>query len=1703
MEQDISSNTNNKSEETINKDDDKKPSVTCSNVPEGLFDTSAAKKHFSKFGRVHRIRLLPKKQMCVVEYEQPSSIQRALLNAGAYDGFMFDVTRTKARTRRRSKKEDDPDWVPDSDVEEELSAMGGISTYRIPRQKAMEIDAPSKVTRLKKQPFIRKKDEKQIKPTPVQPPPVSGRESPVIVTAQTTLSTTEAALEIHQLRSKVSLTPDEKWRILDARDRILRSWGGAGSRVKAGGATIGTCPDMCPEKELLHRQAEHQVMTLETIADSDGLLEPWRAVKQYSRSSADQEIPMCYELRPASVLMRTCAYLLHEIADTTRQVGLADWFHFMWDRLRGIRKDITQQALCCADTIHLVEMCARFHAHCAARLADLEHTQFDQKLNTDNLTKCLQTLKHMYSDVSPEQKPREAEFRGYIALLNLGDANFWWEIKQLPNEIQKSEPIIFAVKVFTALDNNNYVRFFRLVRDEATYLQACVLLRYFNDVRARALARIVKAYAPRGGSKYPANDLMNSLAFESIDSMKSFVNHYGLRFSKNDFELTLILDRNQFIEDSDPYPIARALNLIESKQQKSVAEIISGSTLPKYDYKNHALHTSFNPDGRLKESSLIAEDLGYNTRNDSNKDITSLRMELQRLNNNKSGKGVFIIDKELENKKSISTKSESPKPSVFVPTNKTNGEKTYSFQPGIPIELPEVIKASPEKLIDNNVKSAFRFSEPQNTETASKSNLFLSSINKNVCSTSFVPNNNNKGFETVHKATPQNIFKSNQNDTVFKKPLGGSVFSQPALPQESEGKTLSKNLFANANTNVFAKRDDLPNRNIFANTQSSRLFSKPADANTNIFAKTIAENKSSDPSNVFRTFANSTNDTNIFSKGLDKPTSVSNGDTVKLSPGTLFKQANDPFSTQNKTFSVFQSKTVAENIFNKPKTTQANDIYEFHDNDSSSQNADQMQQQLIEKQIQEEVRKEQEKIRIEEEKRKESERKQDELRREEEIRKQEEARRKQEETRRKQEELKKIEEMRKKEEQTKQEELRKKLEEEHQTELKRKALEQEKIFKEKVEKESREVHEELLQEISTESVESLLKEEMEKFKNLVADAKKITDEILSELIEETCNAELRAEIFWTKKVMKKWFHIWRKQIIRNFKRRRLLEDTPVWLTDKTPLQEAKSLRRLSEKVALAQMNAFHRGYIFSGELREIPPPQPFNIVDIIRSPLLKRMKYINYPYDKCFFWKTTIVSPGASKWFCKKVNIQKWLLDAFELKGSETMENYIHTEKQTWNNLMDFATSITLINQDNPHNTGDALEGTNGIIFYMCNDVYDIKGVENILNQKYPYHMVPIAIITTQINNTIFQNDLQIKLTTYVKTNIISDFRIFVIDSANVANSLDVYTKSALKWLAKRCPKPPPLEIDSLKSICQRCLGNEIWHRLKTATDTRTQDVMNDIQMLVQYYNIAVDKLINIITDEDLFNYPSFPVEFKDYLDSTSPYPKPYEFIPSNVKHTDNINAVKNIMNNLKLCVPTSTQSPKSVLNMQDQVRQYCNQIGWFQKPESVNCNVVSLLPQEFHDNNIPCDQFIDFFEQYNVVDIVNIIVYDKINILKNFENRYVIYDKTVMDDYHNVNWLYDIDIITSLKHKTVEYEDNLDYYIKAKRRKLNESIELLQLEDKDYNMVEKSIQAAERSISECNKHKNSVIELEKELDERKKKSEELENVLRAALNNV
>lgn len=64
--------------------------------------------------------------------------------------------------------------------------------------------------------------------------------------------------QLINLIKKPASTVEEKYRILDARDKLIRLHTKKASELKFK-ATVGTCPDMCPEKERLMRETQHQV----------------------------------------------------------------------------------------------------------------------------------------------------------------------------------------------------------------------------------------------------------------------------------------------------------------------------------------------------------------------------------------------------------------------------------------------------------------------------------------------------------------------------------------------------------------------------------------------------------------------------------------------------------------------------------------------------------------------------------------------------------------------------------------------------------------------------------------------------------------------------------------------------------------------------------------------------------------------------------------------------------------------------------------------------------------------------------------------------------------------------------------------------------------------------------------------------------------------------------------------------------------------------------------------------------------------------------------------------------------------------------------------------------------------------------------------------------------------------------------------------
>ncbi|KAJ1519901.1 hypothetical protein ONE63_004140 [Megalurothrips usitatus] len=430
-------------------------------------------------------------------------------------------------------------------------------------------------------------------------------------TSDSTVTPSAASSELLVILKQQAVSSDDKLRVLEARDKLMRLRKVRQYDISKAVKTVGTCPDMCPEKERLLRESRRQISQYEMNV-SKNEMDPNLMVKQYSRSSADQEEPLPHELRPPAVLTMTMNYLMHGIMNLGDQPGenLGEWYHFLWDRLRGIRKEITQQELCDIDAVRLVEQCARFHIHCGARLVAEDMSVFDDRINTENLTKCLQTLKHMYHDLwmnSSVTCPYESEFISYFLLLNLNNGTIMWEMEQLREEVLESPEIGFVAAMYNSLSSNNFVRFFRLVR-KASYLNSCLCIRYFYQVRAKALATLVKALAKIRPVQYPLLALVEDLGFENADHAATFCTHYGLAVSSE--SACVILSQETFCNPTFVLPSERAFRLVESKKIGSVGEVVNGGPLPFRMYESHTVHNSFDGNNYLHKNAFYAKDQG-------------------------------------------------------------------------------------------------------------------------------------------------------------------------------------------------------------------------------------------------------------------------------------------------------------------------------------------------------------------------------------------------------------------------------------------------------------------------------------------------------------------------------------------------------------------------------------------------------------------------------------------------------------------------------------------------------------------------------------------------------------------------------------------------------------------------------------------------------------------------------------------------------------------------------------------------------------------------------------------------------------------------------------------------------------------------------------------------------------------------------------
>ncbi|XP_013415982.1 germinal-center associated nuclear protein [Lingula anatina] len=581
-----------------------KVAIVCKNVPKIFNKREALRGHFQKYGPVSKVFVNPNRNQATIHFKNHEGAALAK-RKGKYlrkdleplQIFWSSYSPQNIAKTSVLKKKAMP--TSHSELDDELAAMQGtqdvqghsVKTLARPDERKADVilsrdgksrlggfvarsrsPAPTEVNR--------DRSRSPVKEQPVAGASRSRSRSPAPISSGQAV-TQKVPPKLKSLVNAVGQTAAERFEILDTRDKLLRQGKSKQQDITKVKAVVGVCPDMCPERERYMREDRRRLHHFEIMlgSESNPRADHARCIKEYSRSSADQDEPLPHELRPAPVLAKTMDYMVNNIMDRGGDGKWADWYEFVWSRTRGIRKDITQQHLCNETAVSLLEKCTRYHIYCSERLCEEGPAVFDEKINNENLTKCLQSLKELYHDLATKQNiycPKEAEFRAYMVLMNLNEGDILREVQQLRDEVRHSKEIKFVLKVYNALNSNNYIKFFKLTH-QATFLNACIMHRYFNQVRQKALLIMLRAY--KGGptvTNFPVNEMQRLLCFENATDTRDFCEFYGLH-TDGDY---IHLDKNAFIRPETSMGNRRAVELIESKQTVSVGEVVNGEKLP-------------------------------------------------------------------------------------------------------------------------------------------------------------------------------------------------------------------------------------------------------------------------------------------------------------------------------------------------------------------------------------------------------------------------------------------------------------------------------------------------------------------------------------------------------------------------------------------------------------------------------------------------------------------------------------------------------------------------------------------------------------------------------------------------------------------------------------------------------------------------------------------------------------------------------------------------------------------------------------------------------------------------------------------------------------------------------------------------------------------------------------------------------------------
>ena len=343
-------------------------------------------------------------------------------------------------------------------------------------------------------------------------------------------------------------------------------------------------------------------------------------VKKFKRSAAGIEEQLPSDLRPPPVLRRTCDYLFNDMIGNAR--SLANVHHFVWDRTRAVRNDLSIQQVQKREDLWIAVECyeriARFHIMSLHQLAlpAKPYSKYDWHQEREQLDRTLLSLMQFYDDSRGRiEFPNEAEFRAYCVILQLQDPipDLEDRIQSWPRNILQDNRVLKALDLYMAACNiidpqgplkpranhliarQDWQRFWTLVASkEVSYLMACAAEVYFNLVRRTVLNALFctsrqrgdKAEKDRKSTEWTIDVLCELLAFDNGDDVYTYCERFGFSFNEREdgehyLDLSSVGDKT-LPEPKAGMPKQLKSSLVEDKRYgRTLPAIINGMTVKR------------------------------------------------------------------------------------------------------------------------------------------------------------------------------------------------------------------------------------------------------------------------------------------------------------------------------------------------------------------------------------------------------------------------------------------------------------------------------------------------------------------------------------------------------------------------------------------------------------------------------------------------------------------------------------------------------------------------------------------------------------------------------------------------------------------------------------------------------------------------------------------------------------------------------------------------------------------------------------------------------------------------------------------------------------------------------------------------------------------------------------------------------------------